>query len=197
MNASSRSAAGAVMTGLVLAIANSALAQQPTAAQQSAIRSACRSDFQAVCTGVEPGGSAALQCLKQNAVKVSAPCQQALAPVGGGDAAAPAAAGASAAPQGGGMQGGGMQGGGMQGGGMQGGGMQGGTQGRMQGGMGGMSMRDELVLTREACGQDYRTYCQRVQPGGGRAITCLEANAASLAPACQQALMAMKQRMGK
>jgi len=62
--------------------------------------------------------------------------------------------------------------------------------------MGGM-MRAELQLTREACGQDYRTYCQRVQPGGGRAITCLEANAQSLSPGCQKALMAMKQQMGR
>jgi len=58
-------------------------------------------------------------------------------------------------------------------------------------------MRDEFRLTREACGPDYRTYCQRVQPGGGRALTCLEANAASLSPGCQNALTAPKQQIGK
>jgi hypothetical protein len=90
------------------------------------------------------------------------------------------------------MQQPGMQPQGMQPQGMQPQGMQ-----AQQGGMGKMSMRDEFRLTREACGTDYRTYCQRVQPGGGRALTCLEANATSLSPGCQQALMAMKQQMGK
>ena len=52
-------------------------------------------------------------------------------------------------------------------------------------------------MTRQACGQDYRTYCQGVQPGGGRAITCLESNAQSLSPGCRKALLEMKQRMGK
>jgi len=65
------------------------------------------------------------------------------------------------------------------------------------GGMGQMGMREELAITRQACGQDYRTYCQGVQPGGGRAITCLESNAQSLSPGCQKALLEMKQRMGK
>ena len=39
-----------------------AYAQQPTPAQQSAIRDACRSDFMSNCSGVQPGGSAALPC---------------------------------------------------------------------------------------------------------------------------------------
>jgi hypothetical protein len=42
------------MAGL---FAGAAAAQQPTAAQQSAIKSACRSDFMAQCSGVSPGGS--------------------------------------------------------------------------------------------------------------------------------------------
>jgi hypothetical protein len=162
-----------------------AAAQQPTQAQQSAIRSSCRNDFQAMCSGVQPGGSAALQCLQQNAAKASPACQQALGAVGGGGGGAPAGA---AAP----MQQQGMQPQMQQ--------QQQGMQPQMQqqgGGMGRMSMRDEFRLTREECGQDYRTYCQRVQPGGGRAVTCLEANAQSLQPGCQKALMAMKQQMGK
>ena len=108
---------------------------------------------------------------------------------GGGGAAAGAAAPAAPAQQQGMQQGGMQQQGSMQ--------PQGGMQ--QQGAMpqGGASMRDEFRLTREACGNDYRTYCQRVQPGGGRAITCLEANAQSLSPGCQKALMEMKQQMGK
>lgn len=165
-------------------------AAQPTQAQQSAIRSSCRNDFPSVCAGVQAGGSAALQCLQQNAARVSPACQQALGAVSGGGAPANASAGAgaaaaaapgTAAP----MQQQGMQQQGMQ---MQPGGAGGGR---------GMTMRDELRLTREACGQDFRTYCQGVQMGGGRGVTCLESNARSLSPGCQQALMAAKQQMGR
>ena len=179
---------GACLSAAALFVVIADASAQPTQAQQSAIRSACRNDFQAVCSGVQPGGSAALQCLQQNAAKVSQGCQQALAAVGGGGSApagaasssgaAAAAAPAAAAP---------VQ-------------QQQGMQPQMQqqgGGMGKMSMRDEFRLTREECGQDYRTYCQRVQAGGGRALTCLEANAQSLSPGCQKALMAMKQQMGR
>ena len=166
-----RNAVGAGVAALALVVVDLAMAQQPTPAQQVAIRQACRSDYQAVCASVPTGGSAALQCLKQNAGSVSAPCQQALAAVGGGGSrssgAAPGAAamgaGAATAPQ--------------------------------SAGASRMTMREELMLTRAECGQDYRTYCQRVQPGGGRAIKCLEANGTSLTPACQQALMGLKQKM--
>ncbi|MEO8346850.1 MAG: hypothetical protein ABI607_14255, partial [Betaproteobacteria bacterium] len=73
------------------------LAQQPTAAQQSAIRSSCRGDFQAICTGVPTGGKEALACLTQNIAKTSPACQQALRAVsGGGPATAPAAVPSSA-----------------------------------------------------------------------------------------------------
>ena len=90
-------------TSLMLSIvASSALGQQPTSAQQDAIRQSCRSDFMANCSGVQPGGSAALGCLKQNAAKLSPGCQQALSAVGGSarapQAAAPAAPMAMAAP---------------------------------------------------------------------------------------------------
>jgi len=71
-------------------------AQQPTAVQSNAIRSACRADFMANCSGVTPGGAEALACLKSNAAKASPGCQQALAAASGG-AATPAAAGVAAA----------------------------------------------------------------------------------------------------
>ncbi|MEP7276161.1 MAG: hypothetical protein ABI812_07380 [Betaproteobacteria bacterium] len=170
----------ACVVALVAAISEAA-AQQPTSAQQNAIRNSCRNDFQAVCAGVQPGGSAALQCLQQNAAKVSPPCQQALAAVGGGAPASPAASGtgAAAAPAATAPAAAPMQQ----------------PKAQPQSGMGPMSMREELRLTRDSCGPEYRTYCQRVQPGGGRALTCLEANAQSLSPGCQRALMEMKQRM--
>src|SRR6266481_6185364 len=66
----------------------SAAAQQPSQAQVNAIRAACRADFQANCAGVQPGGQAALACLKKNVAALSPACQKAVSGVGG--AAAPA-----------------------------------------------------------------------------------------------------------
>jgi hypothetical protein len=64
-------------------------AQQPTSAQQNAIRQNCRSDFQAHCSGVPAGGSAAMRCLQENATAVSAPCQKALSAIGVSGGTAP------------------------------------------------------------------------------------------------------------
>jgi hypothetical protein len=55
-----------------------AMAQQPTAAQRGAIKSSCRADFIANCSGVSPGGLPALQCLKQHRASLSQPCQKAV-----------------------------------------------------------------------------------------------------------------------
>jgi hypothetical protein len=72
-------------------------AQQLTDAQRSAIKSACRSDYQNVCANVPPGTKDSLQCLVQHSDQVSAGCRNALAPAAASAAAAPAAATASAA----------------------------------------------------------------------------------------------------
>jgi hypothetical protein len=53
--------------------------------------------------------------------------------------------------------------------------------------------RQEIRLVRSACGSDFRTYCSGMQPGGGRVVECLRANAASLSPTCQGALMDLRQ----
>ncbi len=58
--------------------AGTAAAQQPTPEQQDAIRSNCRSDFMANCSGVPRGGKEAMQCLKDNVAKLSSGCQQAV-----------------------------------------------------------------------------------------------------------------------
>jgi hypothetical protein len=82
-------------------LAAPALAQQPTQAQISAIRGACRGDYMSVCAGVPTGGQAALQCLQQHAAGVSSGCREALAALSGPPAqaaAAPAPASAAAAP---------------------------------------------------------------------------------------------------
>ena len=53
-------------------------AQQPAKAQEAAIRSACQADFASHCSGVKPGGSAALSCLQRNAASLSPACQTAV-----------------------------------------------------------------------------------------------------------------------
>ncbi len=83
--------AASAAAALIVAVAMPAAAQQPTSAQSSAIKQACRADFQARCAGVPAGTSAALACLQQNAAQVSPGCQQALRAVQG-SASAPAAA---------------------------------------------------------------------------------------------------------
>ena len=145
--------------------AAAAPAGQPSSAQISAIRSACRSDYPKVCAGVPTGGAPALQCLEKNKAKLSAGCEKAVSAASGGGATAaaaaagaPAAAGAAAAaaptvivlrP---------------------------------------MRPREELLVLRSACGADVRSICGGVPPGGGRIVQCLATNAAQLSPACKDVL---------
>ena len=63
-------------------------AKQPTSAQTSAIRSACRTDYPKVCAGVPTGGAPALQCLEKNKAKLSAACATAVGAASGGAPAA-------------------------------------------------------------------------------------------------------------
>jgi hypothetical protein len=80
------------LAGLLIALSfDSAVAQQPG----GALRQACTSDFTAYCAGVQTGGGRAIACLRQHAATLSPACRQALATVGGGQAAP---AGAPAAP---------------------------------------------------------------------------------------------------
>lgn len=64
--------------GLCLMLYAGAAAAQPSAEQQNAIRSNCRSDFMSNCSSVQPGGSEALQCLQHNVAKLSLACQRAV-----------------------------------------------------------------------------------------------------------------------
>jgi Cysteine rich repeat len=75
-----------------------AAAQQPTKAQENALRSACRNDFMAHCSKVKPSGPAALPCLQRNAASLSAKCRTAVSAVGGGSAPAGAQPAARPAP---------------------------------------------------------------------------------------------------
>ena len=132
----------------------------PTAQQKAAIRAACRSDFMSHCSGVQPGGAEALQCLKRNEAQLSAACRSAVAAIGGGGGAtapsgAPAAAPAVAPI----------------------------------GPMPMLRPRDALAIV-QICGVEVRSLCAGVPFGGGRVISCLAANASSLSPGCYSALSA-------
>src|SRR6185369_1037463 len=149
--------------------AAAAPAGQPTSAQISAIRSACRSDYPKVCAGVPTGGAPALQCLEKNKAKLSAGCEKAVSAAGGGGAtaaapaagAAPAAAGAATAAA---------------------------PAAPAVIVLRPMRPREELFVLRSACGADVRSICGGVAPGGGRILQCLATNAAQLSPACKDVL---------
>jgi hypothetical protein len=148
--------------------ATSTTAKKPAGAQVSAIRSACRSDYQKNCAGVPTGGAAALQCLEKNKSALSANCAKAVDAASGG--AAPAAGGApataAAAP----------------------GAAPAAPTAPTVMVLRPMRPREELLVLRSACGGDVRSLCGGVAPGGGRIVQCLATNAASLSPACKDIL---------
>jgi hypothetical protein len=153
--------------------------KKPSSAQVSAIRSACRNDYQQHCTGVPTGGAAALNCLEKNKAKLSANCQKAVSAAGGG-AKTPAGDDAAAAPAAGGAP----------------------TDAATTAAPGvapapaappalvlrEMRPREVIFVLRSACGADVRSLCGDVPAGGGRIIQCLATQAASLSPACADVL---------
>jgi hypothetical protein len=70
-----------LMATVLFALVPPAFSQQPTDAQRSAIRSACRSDYQAHCASVPPGGIESLQCLQKSMSSLSSSCQTAVGAV--------------------------------------------------------------------------------------------------------------------
>jgi hypothetical protein len=77
---------------------------QLSGAQQSALKSSCRSDFMSHCSGVAPGGKDALVCLQKNVASLSPACQSAVRatlpqPAAAAKSPAPTAAAPTAAQQ--------------------------------------------------------------------------------------------------
>ena len=68
----------ASMAAVVFCTATPGFSQAPTDAQRSAIRAQCRSDYEAHCASIPPGGAASLQCLQQNISGLSSGCQAAV-----------------------------------------------------------------------------------------------------------------------
>ena len=153
--------AATVLFGLMLwQFATPALAQQPTQAQIGAIKQSCRSDYQAHCSSVPPGGSAALQCLQSHVNDLSPGCQSAVN-AASGNAAARAGSGAPPASA---------------------------PPAMASHAPPAMSPREELGLMRRYCGGDFRAYCRGVPLGGGEAMRCLAENQSRLSPPCRNAM---------
>ena len=156
-----------------------AFSQAPTDAQRSAIRSACRADYEAHCASVPPGGMASLQCLQKNMSSLAPGCQSAVraveatagpkADTNKADTAAPtepaakpaAEAPAAAAPPKAAAA----------------------TPAKNP-------SSAQVAAIRSACRADYQRNCASVPPGGAASLKCLEQNKAKLSASCQQAVNA-------
>jgi len=73
---------------------------RPSQAQLRSVRQSCGAEYRVHCSGIPPGGSASIACLKRNITTLSGTCRQALVAVAGGAtaAAAPAVAPAQVEP---------------------------------------------------------------------------------------------------
>src|ERR1700676_1438312 len=81
------------LASAIFMVVTPAFSQGPTDAQRNAIRSECRTDYEAHCASIPPGGEASLQCLQKNMSSLSSGCQSAVRAV-----EAPAAPKAESAP---------------------------------------------------------------------------------------------------
>jgi len=190
-------AASVVLTSL--ALTGPVASQQPTQAQRDAVRAACRSDYEAHCASVPPGGKPALMCLQKNLASLAEPCQRAVNAIVGTAAAAPpaqppapsSAAAAPASPA---------------------------TstspaastaspaapanppaaappapatvpKAAMATGARRPSQA-QVAAIRQACRADYQAACAGVPTGGAAALNCLQKNVATLSAPCQQAVNA-------
>jgi Cysteine rich repeat len=166
--------------GLLLALLpNQVFAQAPTQAERDAIRAACRADFMANCSGVQPGGKDAFACLVRNDAKLSPSCQTAVnaaAPKPAEPAAAPnepapaAPANSETAP----------------------------PATEVERAPPGIQVapaetqNDALKTVQQACTlNDFVAYCSWIAPNNPEILLCLKANAADLSPNCQAAVQSL------
>jgi hypothetical protein len=158
----------ALLAAAILIVAAPAFSQAPTDAQRAAIRSECRSDYEAHCASIPPGGAASLQCLQKNMSSLSSGCQTAVraveAPAAAAPkaepapAAAPAKPAATAAPK------------------------------AAASAPAAKPTDAQVAAIRSACRSDYQKVCAGVPTGGAPALQCLEKNKAKVSASCQQAV---------
>lgn len=197
-------AASALLVGFCVSLSTGLAGAQPTAEQQSALRSNCRSDFMSHCSGVTPGGAEALQCLQRNVAKLSAGCQGAVnalnprngpqpqpasapAPAPAPAASRPAAAVAApavsppspaaktpAAPRTAKAPA---------------------TTPALASAPPAAPMAapsaEQLSAIKFTCRRDFMVSCRGVSPGGPEALACLQRNSARLSPDCRTSLAAV------
>jgi hypothetical protein len=171
----------ASMTIVIFAIIAPAFSQAPTDAQRSAIRSECRSDYEAHCASVPPGGAASLQCLQKNMSSLSSGCQAAVCAVeppaapkaetapAAAPKAEPAPAAATAKPA------------------------EPAAPAPPKAAASTPSKKPsdaQVAAIRSVCRSDYPKVCAGVPTGGAPALQCLEKNKARVSGNCQQALNA-------
>ena len=179
----------ASLAAAIFMIAAPAFSQAPTDAQRSAIRAECRSDYEAHCASVPPGGMASLQCLQKNMSSLSARCQGAVraveAPAESKAEPAPAAAPAkaetapSAVPR---------------------------TESiaapvrptaetvapaASKTATSRKPSSAQVAAIRSACRSDYEKVCAGVPTGGAAALQCLEKNTSKVSGNCRKAVAAV------
>src|ERR1700680_2193918 len=144
-------------------VATPAFSQAPTDAQRSAIRSECRSDYEAHCASIPPGGAASLQCLQKNMSSLAPGCQAAVRAVEA-PAAAPKAETAPAAP----------------------------APAKSAATTMAKPSSAQISAIRSACRSDYPKVCAGVPTGGAPALQCLEKNKSKLSASCEKAVAAAR-----
>jgi hypothetical protein len=163
----------ALLAGLLLVIGLAPAATQPSSTQINAIRQSCRSDFMSNCSGVQPGGKDAIECLERNVGRLSPACKAAVnavtpkpatpaASAPAAPSAPPAAAAARpepvpAAPAAPAAQ--------------------------------AVSQQEQIRAIQESCTlSDFTAHCSWIKPDSPEVLLCLQANVAQLSPNCQTAV---------
>ena len=170
----------ALWASMVFVVATPVFSQAPTDAQRAAIRSECRSDYEAHCASVPPGGAASLQCLQKNMSSLSSSCQTAVraveapaapkaesAPAGAPPKAESAPVPATAKPA-----------------------AETAAPKAVESTAAKKPSDAQIAAIRGACRSDYPRVCAGVPTGGAPALQCLEKNKSKLSGNCQQAVNA-------
>ena len=157
-----------------LFIAAPCVAQAPSQAQREAIKSQCRADYQAHCSGIRPGGAASLECLQKNIASLSAGCASAVKAV-----AAPSESKTEPAKEQTQQQT---------------------TEPKAEPAPAQSEPKAastpkqptaaQISAVRSNCRADYPKVCAGVPSGGAAALQCLETNEAKLSASCKSAVMA-------
>jgi hypothetical protein len=146
----------AALALLALPIATAApTTAQPSPEQIATMRQACRADFITHCSGVQPGGREALQCLERNAAQLSTECGNAVSavvPKAETKPETPQPPAAEAAP----------------------------PQPSQP-----SQQDELAAVQQACTIKDFMSHCSWIQPGNPELLLCLRANAAELSPACQ------------